>query len=1230
MNLLVILVLALMPLAAVAADGDEDYARQAGKQVGVYENDALNYRLDLEGNSYTFVNFRDKVPEASFAAMRFSPNVVSVVIVEDIGVAFSPEQYAELVRTAMTSRLAGSDEVELTDFRDIGSRVEGDYPIHQVALFGTAKSEPIVYVISALVDRTRAYQLLTFGTNQGEAVVLEQADALVSGFSLIEKDAVQVAAGPVRPVDAYDSKTFAYGFRAGNKEWFGWADLAEDYEGADLGALSSKSYGAVVLPVCWNGPKPAETAIYSVMMQQFGEAYPSKFVKEERLLERDGVTGRLFLGREKNDGEEFDYFLWMAANEHCAYTLAAWGPVSDSRTGKELEALWSNFEIRQNPMALSNYYADASERRSNAYLLNAFGLHYFEARSYRDAYRFFSQAADLQTADETYLVNSLRSLVELDAYREAVEWLAPRLGYFAGNRVVQSWDAWLAYQTNDSGKAIRIYGDLFAGGYRDDDDFSVYLTLLADADQWDEVDRVFADYTEGGSTETTQVLKAQLLGRRGRYEEALAALDEMSQGRPFNADMVYERIAILYEMDNPAEVLRLAELLIDNGYPSLQSYYYKGDAEYQLRWYQKARESFEKAQSYSPTNPNIKEYLDAIDTMLGEGDNASISTPIEPVPLPKSLQKVFESHGRSAAVEGFGAIYTTRIAGFHFDQGESISQTQYRKVRILDTNGIKQFSTLEFDFDQAFEHLYVNSVIVRNPDGEKIAEGEPDSYYITHNEGSFKASTGRTVHIPVPSLAPGVLIEAVVTKTVSVDKGTFPLEVVYLSSDRPVEYSAVYVSGDPKPLQYQSRGLAKPRQSDSALIWEIEDPAPYRWEPLQPYYDQILPWVYFGTVSNDWREAGATYLEQIRDKLDTSHVADRARGLVEGIDDIQRKIDVLSAYVQNEIHYEAIEFGRRAYIPKTARETLRDRYGDCKDHAVLLYSLLESVGIPASLALVNLNEQVLAELPDTDQFDHMIVAVESANGRVFIDPTDKDLRLGHLPPRSMAGNHALVLDEVPALMQIPDYASDLVGLSIERTVEASDESQIAVTETGRFTGYQAAELRGQLREIEASEMQTSLQRWVATRYADAEVTGHFVDNLFDASYDLVIELQYTMPIGDDGSFELPGFLEGYYLEFERVADRRFPFEQVFPLRVAAITSLKLPAERKLQIAAKKPDAGESRFGNWQRQLSQDSGAWEMRFDYVADESRFDAGEYREFTEFHRKLVDAIEQPLIVE
>ena len=116
---MILSVLALMPLAAAPAGAEADYAHRAGKPVGVYENEELNYRLNLEGHSYTFINFTEQVPEASFAAMRFTPNVVSVVIVEDIGVTFSTEQYAELVRTAMTSRLDGSDEVELKDFPNV-------------------------------------------------------------------------------------------------------------------------------------------------------------------------------------------------------------------------------------------------------------------------------------------------------------------------------------------------------------------------------------------------------------------------------------------------------------------------------------------------------------------------------------------------------------------------------------------------------------------------------------------------------------------------------------------------------------------------------------------------------------------------------------------------------------------------------------------------------------------------------------------------------------------------------------------------------------------------------------------------------------------------------------------------------------------------------------------------------------------------------------------------------
>lgn len=1223
-----LLLWAAIPMVARAGSAPA-YVDKVGELVTVFVNKELNYRLDLTAEEYTYINFTERLPNASFAAIRFRPSVFSLVVVETQGAGSNAALYAEMVQLAMMERIGEREDSEYKGYKDLGSVDERGMQVFQKVIYADVSSMPVIYVISAIVDGDRAYQLLTFATNSTDDVVKQEADTLLASFSIIDRTSNSSTASIVKSSRDYRSETFGYRFRARGKVWFDWEDVKETNEGADVGALSSLGYGAVVMPVCWRGAPPTDDAVYRVIMQQFGEDYPSEFITGEHNVKKGDATGKLLIGIEESDGEDFLYHQWIVVNDNCAYTLAAWGPVAQKNIARDLNKLWSDFQIKGSPTALDGQYTDPEERLVNAYLLNALGLHYFDARSFRGAFRFFSHANELGPSDEAYLMNSLRALGEIDAYREAVDWLQPRIAPFADSQVVQSWDAWLAYQTNDTGKAVRIYRELFAAGYRDDDDFSAFVAMLADAGQWQELDSVYATYTAGGVNDKTKLLQVQLLSRRGQHDAALVLLDEMTKGRPFNADLVYERMSILDDKGSSAEVLVLANSLIEKGYRSLQSYYYKGDAEFQLRSYRVARKSFEEALTFSPGNTTIREYLEAIDLKLGQGDISTINTVIDAVLLPKYMQRIFMADDVSTGESGYGAEFLDRIIGYDFNGGETLTETMYRKIRVIDDNGISQFSTLEFDFDPSYEHLYVNSLVVRNTDGEVLAEGDLNSYYITNNEDGYEASTEKTVHLPVPSLVPGVIIEVVVSKLTSVEENSFPLETIYMAANRPIGYSALFITGQSDQVQYQTSGVPNPRKRGGALVWELKTPVSFRWEPLQPFFDQLLPWVMLGTVGQDWQAVGVEYLQKIEDKLDVDKMSERAARLVEGIDNRLRKIEVLSAYVQDEIHYEAIEFGRRAFIPKTARETMRDRYGDCKDHAVLLYAMLESVGIDASLALVNLQQKVVPGLPNTDQFNHMIVSVNTESGRVFIDATDKDMRLGQLPPRSMAGNYALVLGDKTHLVKIPEYESQLTGMNVERVVEPGEDGSIGVTETARFTGYQAAELRGQLRTIETSQMQASLQRWVATRYSDAELTDYFVENVFDAGYDLIVEIQYSLPLDPDGSFDIPGFLEAYYLEFDRVADRRFPFEFSYPLRVSATTSVKIPPGHKLDVLTRKPVVGESRFGNWSREVNRAEGVWEIKFDYVASRARFKPEDYRDFAEFQRKAVDAIEQPLVL-
>ena len=1060
------------------------------------------------------------------------------------------------------------------------------------------------------------------GTRFGEILV-----ALLLVFIAVTDTAAERALPGTLDREAYESPSFGWRMETRDGAWSPWRDLGDDYPHAEYGLLSHKGYGAVVLPMCWEGERPTELALLDVFMAQFGEQYPTPFVREQRVVHKGEASGSYLFGIEPVGDEDYAYHFWVVANARCAYTLAAWGPARLEATRRDLNRLWQDFDVL--PAAAVFRDGSASDRASNAYLLSQLGMHYHRARAYRTAFRYFEQATRLDETKPVYLANAMRSLAEIEAYDEAYGWLQPQLGRYGDNQVVQSWEAWLAYRAGDSEAAVERYARLFDAGYREDQEFAVFAGLLADRGEWQRLDRAYDAYLEGGSSDALVRLRAELLHRRGRHAEALIVLDGLIDGKPFDPDLVYTKIEIVDEIGDAEELRRLAGLLIDNDYRSLESYFYRGYAEYQLQSYRKARESFRTALGYSPTNSLVKDYLKSIDGILGEGQNAGISRPLAPVPLPAPLESLVDNAALDRSVVGYGAWYINRITGYAFDGDETLAKTWVQQIKIQDARGVEQFSTLEFDFDPAYEQFYVNRLVVRAVDGSIIGEGDASSYYVTSSVDGYEASTERTAHLPVPGLVPGAVIEVVATKQILVDDGEFPLDTHYLASSRPIGYSAVFVTGEYERLRHAAFGVGQPALRDGALVWELTEPVVYRWEPMQPYYDRLLPWVTLATGSNSWDQAGSQYLSMIDDKLTTDRVADTAERLVRAVDDERQKVELISRFVQKELHYEAIEFGRRAYVPKTARQTLVDRYGDCKDHSVLLYSMLNAVGLPARLALVNSSQRVLPELPDIDQFDHMIVAVPVGDDWLYVDTTDKTLGPGRTPPRYLAGSHALVLAEEPALRRIPELARGDSGLRVEREIAHSGSDELHVHETGVFSGYHAADLRERLREIEQSDMRSAMQRWVADRYAAAIVERAQVSNLFETRGELVVELEYRLPL-DEESFRLPGFLEVVQLDFQRQPDRRFGFELSVPFSVSAVTTIRQSSSLRMAMAAKKPDADESRFASWRRSLDRHDSDWVMRLDYSSGGNVYGADDYGAFTEFHRKLIGAIEQPMLLE
>lgn len=105
--------------------------------------------------------------------------------------------------------------------------------------------------------------------------------------------------------------------------------------------------------------------------------------------------------------------------------------------------------------------------------------------------------------------------------------------------------------------------------------------------------------------------------------------------------------------------------------------------------------------------------------------------------------------------------------------------------------------------------------------------------------------------------------------------------------------------------------------------------------------------------------------------------------------DAASRVDATLRWVQGEIRYYALSLGENSHRPQPPTVVLKRRYGDCKDKALLLVSLLRAQGIPAVPVLVSVQTPGLPAraLPSPGLLDHVVVKVTLPEGDLMLDAT---------------------------------------------------------------------------------------------------------------------------------------------------------------------------------------------------------------------------------------------------
>lgn len=233
-------------------------------------------------------------------------------------------------------------------------------------------------------------------------------------------------------------------------------------------------------------------------------------------------------------------------------------------------------------------------------------------------------------------------------------------------------------------------------------------------------------------------------------------------------------------------------------------------------------------------------------------------------------------------------------------------------------------------------------------------------------------------------------------------------------------------------------------------------------EPRQVSGRDLAPYVIASTFAS-YEDLARAYDTRAAAKAEpTPEIRKLADEITQGIKDRRAQAQALYAWVSKNIRYVALVLDDGGYVPHAAGDIYEARYGDCKDHVVLLQALLTAKKIRSSAVLIQAGDSFLVpNVVAARAFNHAITWLPDFD--LFVDSTPGVLPFGVLSPVEY-GKQALVIDAghgKPAMrtLPLPTAANDWTHSRVEYSVSPDG------TLSGRTHGQSSGMYEGIDRQV---------------------------------------------------------------------------------------------------------------------------------------------------------------------
>jgi tetratricopeptide (TPR) repeat protein len=595
--------------------------------------------------------------------------------------------------------------------------------------------------------------------------------------------------------------------------------------------------------------------------------------------------------------------------------------------------------------------------------------------------------------------------------------------------------------------------------------------------------------------------------------------------------------------------------------------------------------------------------------------------------LPESLGAILNEEKKFlSSIEKEEAVILLVDENHEIKEDNTSVATVHVIEKVLKEKG-KDLAEVEIGYDSTYERVELEYARTITPSGKIIYAGAENTRDVTKYLNFPLYSNARALIVSMPSVDVGSIIEYKLkiysSKLITDGKFSFIYRLREAFPLAKANFTLTVPKKDKVSLKYFNEEYAKgvnlvPEKKETektvSYIWKFKEVGPIIPEEPMPSISIINPAIGISNFSS-WEEIYKWWEGLYKEKIALNkEVKEFTANLVKGAKDDFEKARRIYDFCSRNVRYVAVEYGESGYEPHYANDIFMNRYGDCKDKAILLVAMMREAGLPAYPVLIPTREiyQTQKDFPCVN-FNHAIAAFLYEGKLIFMDATASTVSFTDIPLSDQERNVVVFLDDKYEIVTTPVPEANSVVYEIHIDIDKNEDAVInrKVTASGFFAAFQ----RYYLKYTHPDIIKADVQKRMVQISPFSKLIEYSAANVDDFDKNSVLQYSFSAKkvLNPADSLRILPFFDDIDLDpsYAGKDERNFPIE--FEGMYSKISKIKINLPENLQVkflpVSKEVDTPWFKFKSI---CSQDKNSIEIYREFKIIKRFIQPREYKEF------------------